>query len=36
MKEGDKIRVFTYTMAYRTGVQDCIVERFRHCLGVFE
>ena len=36
MKEGDKIRVFTYTMGHQTGTKDFIVEKFRHCLGVFE
>lgn len=35
MKEGDKIRVFTYTMGHRDGTKDFIVERFRHCLGIF-
>ena len=36
MKEGDKIRVFTYTMGCRTGTKDFVVEKFRHCLGIFE
>ena len=36
MKEGDKIRVFTYIMGHRTGTKDLVVEKFRHCLGVFE
>ncbi len=36
MKEGDKIRVLTYYMGHRTGAKDFVVEKFRHCLGVFE
>ena len=35
MEEGDKIRIFTFTMGHRTGIKDLVVERFRHCLGVF-
>ena len=35
MKEGDKIRVFTHTMGTKTGTIDLVVEKFRHCLGVF-
>lgn len=36
MKEGSKIRVFTYTMGHHsTGTKDIVVEKFRHCLGFF-
>lgn len=35
MKPGDKIRVFKYTMGFRTGTKDLVVEKFRYCLGVF-
>jgi len=35
IKEGDKIRVFTYTMGHVTGTKDLTVENFRHCLGIF-
>ena len=37
MKEGDKIRVFTYIMgSFPTDTKDYTVEKFRHCLGVFQ
>ena len=36
MKEGDRIRVFTYIMGHETGTKDLTVEEFRYCLGVFE
>jgi len=36
MKEGDKIRCLTHMGRYVTGTIDFTVEKFRHCLGVFE
>ncbi len=36
MKEGDKIRIFTYIMGKRTGdTKDFVVEKYHHCLGIF-
>jgi hypothetical protein len=36
MKAGDKIRVFTYVMGHPCGTKNFTVEKFRHCLGIFE
>lgn len=36
MQIGDRIRLFQYIMGHRTGTEDFIIEKFHHCLGIFE
>jgi hypothetical protein len=36
MEVGDRIKVFVYYRGIETGSKDLVVEKFRHCLGVFE